>query len=576
MSKHKFPGRKPRIPLEPPKSVQKPAQTPGGQSRLPSAAAVRETIESIVIAFVLAFLFRAFEAEAFVIPTGSMAPTLMGRHKDLACPKCSYPYQAGASEEVDENEVLRGAAWRVAACTCPMCRYTYVIDVNRAGRSTEPSYSGDRIIVDKLAYEFQQPQRWDVVVFRYPNVAWKNYIKRLVGLPGEKVRIQYGDIWVQRGDEDFRLVRKPPRKLLAMLQPVFDNDYMPHIARHGWPERWTPDGSAPEAGVGWRSEDKASFSIAAQDRSEHWLRYHHRVPSFEQWRRREENPRQPIDVPASLITDFTAYDTSRTQAALDNFQPGPEQFGLHWVGDLALECTVESHSPQGTLILELCKGGREFQCRFDLTAGKAELRISGAEMSDWRPAAVTPLGCPGRHELRFANCDNELLLWVDEKLVSFDAPTTYPELNNRLPKQSDLAPAGVGVVGAALTVSHLRLKRDIYYIAMDYKRRKENRPISDYEWSLFFNRQNIEELPWGKQPAQSAEFSLGEDQFLMLGDNSANSLDGRLWGPEHWVKRELLIGKALFIYWPHSWHKIPYINIPCPYFPNFARMGLVR
>ena len=57
---------------------------------LPSAAAIRETIESVVIAFVLAFLFRTFEAEAFVIPTGSMAPTLMGRHKDYDCPKCGY------------------------------------------------------------------------------------------------------------------------------------------------------------------------------------------------------------------------------------------------------------------------------------------------------------------------------------------------------------------------------------------------------------------------------------------------------------------------------------------------------
>src|SRR5690348_1812916 len=65
--------------------------------------AVRETVESIVIAFVLAFLFRTFEAEAFVIPTGSMAPTLMGRHKDVDCPKCGYRYQASASEEESED-----------------------------------------------------------------------------------------------------------------------------------------------------------------------------------------------------------------------------------------------------------------------------------------------------------------------------------------------------------------------------------------------------------------------------------------------------------------------------------------
>ncbi len=72
------------------------------------------------------------------------------------------------------------------------------------------------------------------------------------------------------------------------------------------------------------------------------------------------------------------------------------------------------------------------------------------------------------------------------------------------------------------------------------------------------------------------DFPLKPDQFFVLGDNSAKSKDGRLWGPEYWVSRELLIGKALFIYWPHSWNKIPYVNLPLPYFPNVARMGLVR
>src|SRR5262245_3842463 len=71
-------------------------------TKAPAAAtshAIRETVESIVIAFVLAFLFRTFEAEAFVIPTGSMAPTLMGRHKDVDCEKCGHRFQVNASEE---------------------------------------------------------------------------------------------------------------------------------------------------------------------------------------------------------------------------------------------------------------------------------------------------------------------------------------------------------------------------------------------------------------------------------------------------------------------------------------------
>ena len=63
----------------------------------------RETIESIAIAFVLAFLFRTFEAEAFVIPTGSMAPTLLGQHKDVTCVRCQFPFRVSASEGDDES-----------------------------------------------------------------------------------------------------------------------------------------------------------------------------------------------------------------------------------------------------------------------------------------------------------------------------------------------------------------------------------------------------------------------------------------------------------------------------------------
>src|SRR5215467_8907473 len=68
-----------------------------------TSRAMRETIEAIAIAFALAFLFKTFEAEAFVIPTGSMAPTLMGRHKDVVCPQCGDRYQVSASEEESED-----------------------------------------------------------------------------------------------------------------------------------------------------------------------------------------------------------------------------------------------------------------------------------------------------------------------------------------------------------------------------------------------------------------------------------------------------------------------------------------
>ena len=85
-----------------------PSPPAGDAARVPAAARLRtrdmvinplafgrETIESIVVAFTLALLFRAFEAEAFVIPTGSMAPALMGRHKDLVCMACGRDYWVG-------------------------------------------------------------------------------------------------------------------------------------------------------------------------------------------------------------------------------------------------------------------------------------------------------------------------------------------------------------------------------------------------------------------------------------------------------------------------------------------------
>src|SRR6266404_9473287 len=56
---------------------------------------VKETLESILVAFILAFIFRAFVVEAFVIPTGSMAPTLLGAHMRFRCPDCGYEFDVG-------------------------------------------------------------------------------------------------------------------------------------------------------------------------------------------------------------------------------------------------------------------------------------------------------------------------------------------------------------------------------------------------------------------------------------------------------------------------------------------------
>lgn len=102
---------------------------------------VREWIESILIAFIIAMIARTFIVQAFKIPTKSMEPTLHG----------------------------------------------------------DPRY-GDRVLVNKFAYHTHKPQRGDIIVFKTVNIPGldfrKDYIKRLAGLPGESIEIKQGKIYI--------------------------------------------------------------------------------------------------------------------------------------------------------------------------------------------------------------------------------------------------------------------------------------------------------------------------------------------------------------------------------------------
>src|SRR3989338_2517867 len=65
------------------------------------------------------------------------------------------------------------------------------------GASMVPSFhNGDYLLIDELSYRFNEPQRGDVIVFRYPRDPSQFYIKRIVGLPGERVAIKDGKVSV--------------------------------------------------------------------------------------------------------------------------------------------------------------------------------------------------------------------------------------------------------------------------------------------------------------------------------------------------------------------------------------------
>lgn len=65
------------------------------------------------------------------------------------------------------------------------------------GSSMEPNYhSGDYLIVDELTYRMQEPQRDQVIVFKYPLNTSEKYIKRVIGLPGETVELKDGYVFI--------------------------------------------------------------------------------------------------------------------------------------------------------------------------------------------------------------------------------------------------------------------------------------------------------------------------------------------------------------------------------------------
>ncbi len=632
--------------------------------------AIRETIESIVVAFVLAFLFRTFEAEAFVIPTGSMSPALQGRHKDVHCDQCGYRFRTTASSE-ESDVVLRWQQEKnrsglrpnqqkqlqelinnqdVLAGVCPMCRHTMpfrddlplaVQDlVDMKDIEEQPSYPGDRILVNKYSYDSHSPQRWDVIVFKFPGNGSMNYIKRLVGMPGETLRVYQGDLFTrQSGQDSFHIQRKSPEKVLAMLQPVHDTDYEPvRLFNAGWPLRWaatTPRGWKIEA-VPEKQTVRQRFQIDAargggvpketpqgekkNEPSTAWIHYRHLLPDGLDWQvagetRTKASSSERIDKagPAypQLIADFNAYNARilRGTALHGTWQVEPSHWPDNWVGDLAVACQLEIAKAQGELILDLVEGGKHFTCKIDLQSGQATLSAEASQDGepDLHKTAQTGLDSPGNYQLKFANVDDQLLLWVDDALVdfgdtSYDADKLYGGRQNIYPHAEadgggDLAPVGIGAMGATLTIKRLQVMRDIYYVAAsaqdsprdpEYTRLSAEAQLAD--GSTLPPVENLRQLfsvpdAWPRFSTRRwRDFPISDQQYFVCGDNSPESADCRLWKSSTpgrgipggaYLDARLLTGKAICVFWPHSWGGIP--GIPkLPGFPNFGDMRIVR
>jgi len=510
----------------------------------------REIVETIVFVVVLVLLLKAFVAEAFVIPTGSMAETLYGYQKLVTCPKCGLKFPVNCSCEVDPQQQQTPVP--VIGATCPNCEYH--IDFATEKMMPEPT-TGDRVLVGKFLYDFPVfgmdiPDRYQVVVFKYPKDPQRdyiamNYIKRLIGLPGETIAIHYGDLYVCKDlnyDEQdsqipqkdlwqythkddpraielfkqqgkFHILRKPPKVMLAEKRLVFDNDHQPKDLIEKQPPRW-------QAHDGWNpdktSEPKRFQHSAGTEEGMSWLRYQH-------LRRSSGRP--------ELITDLMGYNSYETPG-------GSRQPPQNWVGDLLVECDVDVTQARGELVLELSKGVDRFQARWDLSSGTCTLVRKTDDKEEKLETKDTPLKKPGKYRLRFANVDERLTVWVDSTLpfgdgVAYEAPDRLGPT-----PENDLQPASIGARGAAVAISGLKLWRDTYYTsAVDFAGPDAHEIVdlgNPADWG-----------PLRRLPVRT--FYVQPDHFLCMGDNSPESSDGRTWGL---VPHRLLLGRALMIYYP--------------------------
>jgi signal peptidase I len=485
----------------------------------------REVFETVVFVVVLVLMLKLFVAEAFVIPTGSMATTLLGDNIKVTCPECGYTFPVTAA-------VQQGVRAKPDLADCQNCGNQF-----RPSNSNEWN-SGDRVLVAKYEYHIKSPQRFDVPVFKFPqepyNQAEKtamNYIKRLCGLPGETLAIYKGDLyvtekltypgrprpdrpldlWKHERDHDytyfrdpdaialfqsggFQPVRKTPEQILVVRRLVFDLDRQPKGLTGVAKTRWH---AVPDDGAGWTMDEKGFKHSGVQMG---WMRYHHVEPGWETG----AAARQP-----ALIMDHLGYNY-RTSS--------PPQ----WVPDLIVDCTAEFGTATDTVVLELTKAGDKFRAVFDngvcrlihIPAVTADKLIVLAE----KP---TPITSAGRYDLRLANVDSRLTVWVNGKVLDFGSAAEYasPDRDNFRDTTTDLhEPARIGATGN-VSISKVQLWRDVYYTCNE------------------------------AGECQVQTYYIQPGHYFCLGDNSASSADGRSWGL---VPERLMLGRAVVVYWPPS------------------------
>ncbi|MHC5019189.1 MAG: signal peptidase I [Planctomycetota bacterium] len=388
---------------------------PEAPAKKPASAEswLRDNLEAVAVAIVMALLIRHFCVEAFRIPTSSMEPTLYG---------------------------------------------------------VKPERSGDRILVNKVGYFFTEPTRWDVCVFKYPLNRSRNYIKRVVGLPGDQLDIRGGDIWVRE-----EIQRKPARVQDALWQDVFE---LQRAAAGALEQRYRSGGD----GSGAADDGRAMVDLM----------------DF-----RDANAVLQFDGQALVVT---AKEFAEPAWVILPDKNGAGEYlarddRMNEVGDLRVRAAVTPGADadaEGALWLRVGPLDSRFKLRLPLAGGALEVQYSTEFDDETTPVAgaaevVLPALAGRTTQVEAAHLDGTVTLALDGVEVwryEYLPPAAAHDI-----ARWDGTPA-LGFEGFNGRIHALAADRDIHYL-----------------------RESPDRLP----------YDIPAGHYLMLGDNSAHSKDGRLW-----------------------------------------------
>jgi signal peptidase I len=431
--------------------------------------------------------------------------------------------------------------------------------------------SGDRVLVLKTLYPFATPKRFDVVVFKNPVDPigdTQNYIKRLVGLPDEMLLLLDGDVFTGSPDAPgasaLHIQRKPEYIQRAVWQKVFDQDYQPidlarfeAAARRKWP-------GIPWSTPGWNTEDPRAWRWSSAS-----------MAGLE-W----ESSRRGIN-------DWAPYNMLREVQAGGPFAPPIP------VSDIRVAAAVQADDwSRFRTELRMISRGNEFS--WTIAEGRATVAMTrvGEEAPSRRESApIAIASTPGgrAHEIEFWQVDQSMSIFVDGERVAhldydwsaqerlamaFNGLSVEDYARNPMSRQPTPPKVDWSFEGTPLTLRRVRLDRDIYY-----------RPgVLNPADQAASNGPPIRGLAFATDPTSPAV--LGSNQFLMCGDNSAASRDGRVWGRPHpivkaqigeetpfVVPRNLLLGKACAVYFPSP---VPMYIGGRNLVPDFGRLRFIR